>query len=88
VPSRTPLALVGIRFPRAPLNHPCVVSTQRPVAPSSSPFLYGLNIVRSQRDSSVRRGAVVKALALISPYHFVNVSAHRSLHIRMNSLSD
>ena len=32
-----------------------------------SPALYGLNLVHRRLDSSVRRGAVVKALAVLSP---------------------
>ena len=35
-------------------------------------FLYGFNLVRTKHDSSVRRGAVVKALAVFSSYRFVD----------------
>lgn len=34
-------------------------------------FLYGLNLVKRKHDSSVRRGAVVKAMAIFSKYHFI-----------------
>ncbi len=40
--------------------------------PSPSPFLYGFNVVKTQRDSAVRRGAVVKALAILSPLPFLH----------------
>jgi hypothetical protein len=36
-------------------------------------FLYGLNLVRTKHDKTVRRGAVVKALAVFSRYHFIDV---------------
>jgi hypothetical protein len=35
--------------------------------------LYGVNLVFNKADSSVRRGAVVKSLAVFSRYHFVEV---------------
>lgn len=34
-------------------------------------FLYGVNIVKTKYDSSVRRGAIVKAIAFFSRHHFV-----------------
>lgn len=34
-------------------------------------MLYGLNIVKTRHDSSVRRGAIVKAMAIFSKYHFI-----------------
>lgn len=34
-------------------------------------FLYGLNFVKTKYDSSVRRGAIVKAICIFSPYHFI-----------------
>ena len=37
---------------------------------SAPPFLYCLNLVRTRKDSTVKRGAVVKAVALCSPYPF------------------
>ena len=36
------------------------------------PFLYCLNVLKTVRDSSVDRGAVLKSLAICSPYHFVD----------------
>lgn len=44
--------------------------------PASGPegrFLYGLNVVRTKHDKNVRRGAVVKAMAIFSRYHFLDV---------------
>jgi hypothetical protein len=40
----------------------------------SKRLLYGINLVFNKSDSSVRRGAVVKSLAVFSRYHFVEVS--------------
>lgn len=34
-------------------------------------FLYGLNLVKTRHDSSVRRGAIVKAMCIFSRYHFI-----------------
>lgn len=39
----------------------------------AEPMLYGINIVRNKADSSVRRGAVVKSIALFSRYHYTQV---------------
>lgn len=39
----------------------------------SKRFLYGINLVFNKADSSVRRGAIVKSIALFSRYHFVEV---------------
>jgi len=39
---------------------------------SSGYFLYGFNLVRTRHDSTARRGAVVKALAVFSSYRFVD----------------
>jgi hypothetical protein len=36
-------------------------------------FLYGINLVRTKHDKQVRRGAVVKALAIFSQYHFIEI---------------
>ena len=41
--------------------------------PSEDPFLYGLNIVMTKHDSSVRRGAIVKALAVFTRHSNVEV---------------
>jgi hypothetical protein len=40
---------------------------------SSKKLLYGINLVKTRHDSSVRRGAIVKAMCLFSQYHFVDV---------------
>lgn len=37
-------------------------------------MLFGINHVRTKYDSNVRRGAIVKAMAFFSKYHFVEVS--------------
>jgi hypothetical protein len=34
-------------------------------------FLYGINVCKTKHDESVRRGAIVKAMALFSPFSFV-----------------
>lgn len=34
-------------------------------------FLYGINVVRTRKDDTVKRGAVVKSLAVFSRWHFV-----------------
>lgn len=36
-------------------------------------LLYGINLVKTRHDSSVRRGAIVKAMCLFSQYHFVEI---------------
>ena len=45
------------------------------VISQTSPFYYGLNLVRNKADNTVRRGAVVKALAVFSSYSFLEVLA-------------
>ena len=42
-------------------------------ADSKQPFLYGLNIVKTEYDTSVRRGATVKAIAVFSRHSCVHV---------------
>lgn len=39
---------------------------------TSEVFRYGLNLVHTKHDASVRRGAVVKAMAIFSSYNFVD----------------
>lgn len=36
-------------------------------------FLYGLNIVKRKHNSNVRRGAIVKAMAIFSRYHYLEL---------------
>ena len=36
-------------------------------------MLYGINLVRTMYDSSVRRGAIVKAMCILSSYHFIDI---------------
>lgn len=38
---------------------------------TDSHFLYGLNMVKTKYDSSVRRGAIVKAMCVFSKYHYI-----------------
>ena len=40
------------------------------------PFLYCLNLVINQKDNSVRRGAVVKAMALCSRNNYIHIYKH------------
>ena len=42
-------------------------------------FRYGLNLVNTKHDASVRRGAIVKAMAVFSSYQFVD-SLEQPLH--------
>mmetsp|Transcript_24426 Transcript_24426/g.34241 ORF Transcript_24426/g.34241 Transcript_24426/m.34241 type:complete len:672 (+) Transcript_24426:134-2149(+) len=44
-----------------------------PVTPRKKPFLYCLNLVHNQKDSSVRRGAVVKAMAVCTTHQYIQV---------------
>lgn len=39
----------------------------------SKRLLYGINLVFNKADSSVRRGAIVKSIAIFSRYHFVEI---------------
>jgi hypothetical protein len=39
----------------------------------SKNLLYGINLVKTRHDSSVRRGAVVKAMCLFSQFQFVDI---------------
>jgi Docking domain of Afi1 for Arf3 in vesicle trafficking len=40
---------------------------------AEAPFLYCINLVRKKDDPTVRRGAVVKAMAVCSRYHFIEM---------------
>jgi hypothetical protein len=42
-----------------------------PAPPDQKPFLYGLNLVKTRHDSSVRRGAIVKAMCIFSRYSLI-----------------
>ena len=48
---------------------------------SEPPMLFTINLVRTKYDSSVRRGAIVKAMMFVSRYHFVEVTAFTSKHV-------
>ncbi len=56
-----------------------VVEQQHPIEKNddkdtkSGPFLYCINLVRKKDDPTVRRGASVKAMAVCSQYHFVEI---------------
>lgn len=41
----------------------------------AQPMLFGINHVRTKYDSTVRRGAIVKAIAFFSKYHFIEVTS-------------
>ncbi|XP_004349898.1 hypothetical protein CAOG_01378 [Capsaspora owczarzaki ATCC 30864] len=57
--------------PPSPAPAPVVVpSTEKS---SDKPFLYVLNVIRNKRVENVRRGAVVKALAICTPYRWLHV---------------
>eukprot|EP01088_Endostelium_zonatum_P006525 TRINITY_DN18660_c0_g1_i1.p1 TRINITY_DN18660_c0_g1~~TRINITY_DN18660_c0_g1_i1.p1 ORF type:complete len:740 (-),score=187.96 TRINITY_DN18660_c0_g1_i1:23-2242(-) len=53
--------------PTAQVNIPCPIPDDLP------PFLYCLNKVVNKSDNTVRRGAVVKALAICSRHSFVHI---------------
>eukprot|EP01038_Epipyxis_sp_PR26KG_P009787 gene9787-13167_t len=59
------------------INNPAAKSSNTPPSSpklensSNGSFLYGLNLVKTRHDSTVRRGAIVKAMALFSRYPFV-----------------
>lgn len=38
---------------------------------TSENFMYGINVCKTKHDETVRRGAIVKAMALFSPFSFV-----------------
>lgn len=51
---------------------------QRPLQPTESPegnrpLLYVLNLVRTKHDESVRRGALVKAMAICTPHQYIQI---------------
>jgi len=48
-----------------------IVSQHSADANSTDSFLYGISLVRNKKDDSVRRGAIVKAMALFSRYSFI-----------------
>ena len=43
-------------------------------AATSSRFLYGINLVQTKMDNAVRRGAIVKAMAIFSRFHYTDVN--------------
>lgn len=48
-------------------------SPEEKAAVSLTPFLYCINLVRKKDDPTVRRGAIVKAMAVCSRYHFIEM---------------
>lgn len=50
-------------------------------------FLYGLNVVKTRHDSTVRRGAIVKAMCIFSRYHFIEIFK-RPLEIALEDYFD
>ena len=47
-------------------------------------FLYGVNIVKTKYDTSVRRGAIVKAMCIFSKYQFID-SFKKPLDVALES---
>lgn len=47
-------------------------------------FLYGINLVKTQRDEKARRGASVKAICIFSRYHFIE-SLKKPLEIALDA---
>ena len=35
--------------------------------------MYGINLVQTKMDTAVRRGAIVKAMAIFSRYHYTDI---------------
>lgn len=42
-------------------------------AEKADPFMYGINLVKTKFDNSVRRGAIVKAICVFSKFPFVEI---------------
>lgn len=55
---------------RPPADTKPTAETEQELHPG---MLFGINLVRTKYDSNVRRGAIVKAMAIFSKYHFVEV---------------
>ena len=55
-------------------------------AESQQPMLFGINHVRTKYDSNVRRGAIVKAMAFFSRYHFIEVRVFMLYMLRSGDL--
>jgi hypothetical protein len=53
------------------MDEEMMTKTEKDVTTSS--FYYGINLVRTKHDSNVRRGAVVKALAIFSRHSFIEI---------------
>ena len=49
------------------------VAATRTTNESKDYFYYGINLVRTKHDTSVRRGALVKAMAIFSRYSFIEI---------------
>eukprot|EP00601_Ochromonadales_sp_CCMP2298_P016521 CAMPEP_0173222990 /NCGR_PEP_ID=MMETSP1142-20121109/3547_1 /TAXON_ID=483371 /ORGANISM="non described non described, Strain CCMP2298" /LENGTH=432 /DNA_ID=CAMNT_0014151121 /DNA_START=52 /DNA_END=1347 /DNA_ORIENTATION=+ len=47
--------------------------SKRELGETDKHLLYGINLVKTRHDSSVRRGAIVKAMCLFSQYQFVEI---------------
>lgn len=45
----------------------------KPASSSSERFMYGINLVQTKMDTTVRRGAIVKAMAIFSRYHYTDI---------------
>lgn len=56
---------------RPPHYNPTIATSHTAPADSETKFLYGINLVKTKHDSSVRRGAIVKAMCIFSRYHYL-----------------
>ena len=63
---------IGLHF-RAPEDQSAFAGAVERAAAAASPMLWCLNHVSNRRDTSVRRGAQVKALAICSRHRFIHV---------------
>ena len=50
-------------------------------SPSNDFFYYGINLVRTKHDTTVRRGAIVKAMAIFSRYNTSIILMALQMHI-------
>lgn len=52
---------------------PALPEAAGPAMTGEKNLLYGINLVKTRHDSSVRRGAIVKAMCLFSQFQFVDI---------------
>jgi hypothetical protein len=63
----------ALELERQMLQRDAAAATVALTDPAAPPFLYCLNLVMTKKDASVRRGAVVKALAICTEAQFIQV---------------